>query len=372
MGESLKSRIVLSGVNFSEMGPLTVFRDAIVSFAEAYSDRYEIIALVHKKSLFNVPDVTFVEYPEVKSSWLRRLQFEYYECRRISKEIKPYLWFAMHDMTPNVQAEIRAVYCHNPSPFYSFCIQDALLDWKFGLFTLLYRFLYRINIRSNDFVVVQQDWMRTQFRLRYRLRKIVVAHPSVNNLVTPAEMDAHTCTPCRFRFFYPAYPRTFKNVEQILNATRMLERGGFDQFEVWLTMDGSETRYAAKMVRESSDLSTVKWLGVLPRDEVIRLYGEADCLIFPSKLETWGMPITEFKATGKPILAANLPYAHETVGKYGKIAFFAVGDHRQLAVMMQNAASGGNVFGNSEERIPDEPFSNNWQDLWKILLERDS
>jgi glycosyltransferase involved in cell wall biosynthesis len=157
-------------------------------------------------------------------------------------------------------------------------------------------------------------------------------------------------------------------MEQILNAARKLERGGFDRFEVWLTMDGSETRYAARIAREFLDLSTVKWLGVLPRAEIMRLYGEADCLIFPSKLETWGMPITEFKATGKPILAANLPYAHETVGEYGKVAFFEVGDDTQLDAMMQQAASGGDIFGRAEEMIPEEPFSRNWRELWRILM----
>lgn len=364
----MKPRIVFSGVNFTELGPLMVFRDALASLTEAYSDQYEIIALVHKKSLFDNPGVTFMEYPKVKSSWFRRLRFEYLDCRRISEELEPHLWFAMHDMTPNVTAKIRAVYCHNPCPFYPFHIQEALLDWKFGLFTLLYRFLYGINIRSNDFVVVQQDWMRAQFRARYGVRKVVVAHPSVEHLDISASRDEQTSGHTSYRFFYPAYPRTFKNMEQILNAARTLERGGFNRFEVWLTMNGSESRYAARIVREYSDLATVKWLGVLPRAEVMRLYGEADCLVFPSKLETWGMPITEFKATGRPILAANLPYAHETVDKYGKAAFFGIGDDAQLAGMMQQAASGEDVFGRTEETVPDEPFSRNWDELWRILL----
>jgi len=368
VGEDLKPRIVLSGVNFTDMGPLTVFKEAVASLAEEYSDRYEIIALVHRRSLFDIPDVTFMEYPEVKSSWLRRLRFEYFECRTISEELKPYLWFAMHDMTPNVRAEIRAVYCHNPSPFYPFRIREALLDWKFGLFTLLYRFLYGINIRSNDFVVVQQDWMRKQFRSRYGVRTVVVAHPSVDYLQIPLGEHAHTCAHGRYRFFYPAYPRTFKNIEQILQAARKLERDGFDQFEVWLTMNGTETRYADRLAREFSDLTTVRWLGLLPRTEVMRLYGEADCLIFPSKLETWGIPITEFKATGKPILAANLPYAHETVNAYAQVAFFEIGDDSQLAEMMRQAASCGDVFGASEEIVPDDPFSRKWSDLWSILL----
>jgi glycosyltransferase involved in cell wall biosynthesis len=367
-GGVVKPTIVLSGVNLADMGPLMVFKDAIASLAETYSGSYDIIALVHRKGLFDIPGVTFMEYPEIKSSWFKRLRFEYYDCRRISEQFKPYLWFAMHDMTPNVRAEIRAVYCQNPSPFYRFSIKEALLDWRFGLFTLLYRFLYGINIKSNDFVVVQQDWMRSEFRSRYGVRNVVVAHPSVAHLPVPVAGDpqAHPGPP--YRFFYPAYPRTFKNMEQILNATRKLERDGFHQFEVWLTMDGTETPYAAKMVREFSDLSTVRWLGLLPRAEVMRLYGQADCLIFPSKLETWGLPITEFKATGKPILAADLPYAHETVGSYGRTAFFPIGDNASLAAMMQKAASGAEVFHSAHETPIDEPFACDWQELWSILL----
>jgi glycosyltransferase involved in cell wall biosynthesis len=363
----MKLKVVLSGVNFTEMGPLTVFKEAIASFASEHADTYEIIALVHRKSLFNIPGVRFIEYPEIKSSWLKRLRFEYQDCRAISEEIQPYLWFAMHDMTPNVRADIRAVYCHNPSPFYSFSLREAILDWKFGLFTVFYRFLYGINIRANDFVVVQQDWLRTQFQSRYGVGKVVVAHPSVDHLpIGRATVAKDADRP--YRFFYPAYPRTFKNLEQILSAARRLESSGFDRFEVWLTTNGTETRYAAKMKREYADLATVQWMGLLPRTDVMRLYAEADCLLFPSKLETWGMPMTEFKTTGKPILAADLPYAHETVGDYARVGFFEIGNDATLASIMKQAASGAEVFAAQSAQPIAPPVSRNWEELWKILL----
>jgi glycosyltransferase involved in cell wall biosynthesis len=363
----LRLRIVLSGVNLNEMGPLMVFKDAITSLAAEYGDRYDIFALVHKKALFDVSGVTYIEYPEVKSSWLKRLRFEYHVCRGISRELKPYLWFAMHDMTPDVEAEVRAVYCHNPSPFHGFRLAEALLDWKFGLFMLFYRFLYGINIRSNDFVVVQQDWLRTEFRSRYGVHKVVVAHPSVDHLAIPEGANP-TDSVAPYRFFYPAYPRTFKNMEQVLNAAQRLEREGFDKFELWLTVNGTETPYAAKLVRDFASLTTVRWLGLLPRAEVVRLYTQADCLLFPSKLETWGMPITEFKATGKPILAADLPYAHETVGTYGQAAFFAIGNDVQLSAMMKQAVAGNALFSPVKGLQVAQPFSQNWQELWRILL----
>jgi glycosyltransferase involved in cell wall biosynthesis len=351
------------------MGPLTVFKEAIGSLAEAHSDKYEIIALVHRTCLFDISGATLVEYPRIKKSWFRRLRFEYLDCRRISKEIKPHLWFAMHDMTPCVSANIKVVYCHNPSPFYRFRIKDALLDWKFGLFTLFYRFLYRINIKSNDFVVVQQKWMRSEFLRRYGVRNVVVAHPSVEYLPISPPQDSQRLPYRPYRFFYPAYPRLFKNIEQVLGAARKLESSGFNQFEVWLTMNGTETPYAARVFREFSNLATVKWLGIMPRSEVMRRYGEADCLVFPSKLETWGMPITEFKATGKPILAADLPYSHETVGEYGQAAFFAIGDVSGLADMMGKAAAGDAVFGSVDDPLPGPPYARNWYELWDILLQ---
>jgi glycosyltransferase involved in cell wall biosynthesis len=109
----------------------------------------------------------------------------------------------------------------------------------------------------------------------------------------------------------------------------------------------------------------------MPRAEVMRLYGEADCLIFPSKLETWGMPITEFKTTGKPILAANLPYAHETVANYDKAAFFDTEDVEELVQLMWKASVGEQVFQSVEQKPIAPPYSHDWKTLWNILLHPD-
>ena len=362
----------MSGVNVTNTGILAIFKDALESLAAGYLDIFDITALVHNKALFDVPGVTFIEYPEVKASWLKRLHFEYYECLYLSQRIRPYLWLAMHDMTPNVRARIRAVYCHNAAAFYPFRAKEALLDWKFGLFVLFYRYLYGINIGSNDFVVVQQDWIRSVFQSRYGVRNVVVAHPSVEHLAIPLADDSLRHPGSSYRFFYPAYPRPFKNIEQLLKAVRRLEVSGFRRFEMWLTTNGTETRYAAKIASEYSDLTTVRWLGLLPRSEVLSLYAKADCLVFPSKLESWGMPITEFKLTGKPILAADLPYARETVGEYERSAFFAIGDDALLAAKMRQAVRGEDVFHPAEAEPIAEPFSHDWRELWLTLLDTES
>jgi glycosyltransferase involved in cell wall biosynthesis len=373
LGALVRRRIVLSGVNFIEGGPLSVFKDALQELADHYANRYEIVALVHRRALFGIDNVTYIEFPHIKSSWLRRFHFEYWSLRALSRRLQPYLWLSMHDMTPNVTAEVRAVYCHNPSPFYRLGAGEVLTDWKFSLFTFFYRYLYAINLRRNDLVIVQQEWLRREFRRRYRAENIVVAHPRIPSLVIPALPEEEQAQGGGARFFYPAYPRSFKNIELLLQAARILEqggleRGGADGFSVWLTIDGSENRYAAKLRSEYGGLRSVSWLGIMPRDRILMLYAKADCLLFPSKLETWGMPISEFQQTGKPILVIDLPYARETVSTYPAVSFFPPGNPQILADAMKSFIQGRLAFSEiSAPSIP-PPFAADWTELFQILL----
>jgi hypothetical protein len=253
----VRPRIVLSGVNVREVGSLSIFRDALTSLAREYGEQYEIVALVKSRDLFDVEGVTYLEFPRIMYSWLARVRFEYWSARKISLLLKPKVWLSMHDTTPNVHADVRAVYCQNASPFYRITFSEFLLDWRFGMFTLFYRCLYRINIHANRFVVVQQAWMRDAFCRMYGLRNVVVAHPEVAR--GPAVLE-RTCTDSTapYRFFYPMFPRIYKNPELCLNAVRILEGRGFSNFELWLTFDESVNRYGAHVVKQFSDLRSVR------------------------------------------------------------------------------------------------------------------
>ena len=367
MDNSLKPRIVLSGVNVREVGALSIFRDALASLAGEHGGKYEIIALVNRRSLFDIEGITYFEYPRIMHSYFARVRFEYWSARKISARLKPWLWLSMHDFTPNVSAEVRAVYCHNASPFYRPTISEFFLDRRFGLFTLFYRFLYQINIHANDYVIVQQDWMRKGFERMYGVRNIIVAHPEVKPAKAATRFEGEAANR-PYRFIYPMFPRTYKNPEVCLKAARILERRGFHEFEIWLTFDASVNQYASRVVRQFGDARSVRWLGLLPRERIFELYGEADCLLFSSRLETWGMPITEMRSFGKPILAADLPYAHENAAGYDKVRFFDPGDAEQLADLMEKAAKGHTIFSEAPEATIEEPYAKNWSELWGLLL----
>ena len=67
-----------------------------------------------------------------------------------------YLWLSLHDATPRVVAERRVVYCQTSFPFYKWSWRDFLFDYKIVLFALFTRWIYRINVHRNTYLIVQQ------------------------------------------------------------------------------------------------------------------------------------------------------------------------------------------------------------------------
>lgn len=353
-------------MNFTEGGPLTILRECLGAACEELGADWEICALVHSSDLISLPRVKTIVVPDAKRSWLRRLWHEWHTFHRFSTTRKVDLWFSLHDITPNVVARRQAVYCHNPAPFYSLPWREALLDPGFFLFNRFYSHLYGAFIRRNSFVVVQQQWLRRAFENRFGKLPLVVAHPES----AASGHSANAAPSVRSTvFLYPALPRVFKNFETILEAARLIsEKSGYS-FELRLTLSGTENRYAAKLKRRFGRIPGVHFIGRQSLLEMEAQYASASVVVFPSKLETWGLPISEAKARGKPLLMADLPYAHETVGDYELAEFVPAEDPKAWEKIMTACIEGNwkpaRVYGT----IPAQPFARNWRQLWKLLVE---
>ena len=368
---NMKRIIVISGVNLRSGGTLSILNDCLRYLDDYLSEKYKIIALVHDKSiLIRTNNIEFIEFPKSINSYFYRLYYEYIYFYKLSKQLQPFLWFSLHDISPRVQTETQAVYCHNSSPFYNISLRELILDPKFALFSWLYKYVYKINIWKNDYVIVQQNWIRNRFQDMYKIKKCIVAHPVINmnsnDYQLPMKVD-HIKSK-KVTFFYPSFPRVFKNFEVICDAFEQLEQKYKDRIEVLLTIDGSENRYAKAIFEKYGHNSSIKFIGLQTREVVFELYSKVDCLIFSSKLETWGLPISEFKEFRKPMLLADLPYAHETVGDYDKVSFFSVDNASQLSKYIEEFVDHKIVYDTNKEQAVAEPFANDWSQLFNILL----
>lgn len=370
MGKGNLKRIVVSAVNFNEGGPLSVLNDCLASLNKISNEQnIEVTVLVHKVILVKDYAESFnvVEFPQIKTSWIRRVYFEYYQCKKLEKIFKPDLWIALHDITPNVTCK-QVVYCHNPAPFYNMTGNELFTDPTFFMFCLFYKFLYRINIKKNEYVIVQQQWLREEFERNYKVKTIVAYPVNDAKVVLKERVCQPEKTKEKFLFFFPAFPRVAKNFQALLEAASLLSKKRTD-FDIILSITGNENKYATALFNKYQHIKEIRFEGKKTREEIFGLYNIIDCMVFPSKLETWGLPISEFKSLNKPMILADLKYAHEAAANCHFLKFFNPNDPIELAYYMELLIDGKLTFDSNKVNDPEMPFFNNWDKLIGFLIQ---
>ena len=370
--------IVVSAVNLRKGGTLAILRECLAALSQlAQQGDYRIVALVHKKELAFYEGVEYIELPWSVRSWAHRLWCEYMTMYGISKKLGDIdLWLSLHDTTPRVKARHQAVYCHNSYPFFRWQWRHMWLNYRIVCFALFTKWIYRTNIHRNDFIIVQSEWFREAIARMFGLStdRIIVFPPNENDNLNENETlryENANLNPnvnenedenenanlnhdegltfnsqlstfnSKFTFIYPAWPDVHKNFECICEAAGLLEQEvGTDKFEVILTTDRNANSYCRWINRRWGHVKTLHFTGFLDREKLYEQYAVSGCLVFPSQVETWGLPISEFASMGRPMLLADLPYAHETAMGSQLTAFFNPNNPKDLKEKMKQVMTG--------------------------------
>lgn len=89
--------------------------------------------------------------------------------------------------------------------------------------------------------------------------------------------------------------------------------------EAFLSLDLPGTKVVAGVGplegRLRSRYPHVRWVGLLPREELARLYAAADLFVFPSRSETFGLVMAEAMATGTPVAAYPVDGPNEVLAR---------------------------------------------------------
>jgi glycosyltransferase involved in cell wall biosynthesis len=333
---------VISAVNQLDGGTLRIVDDFLkyVDNKEANSDD-KFIALVHKnvkdQMEKNYKSISFKGYKLPKKFWIFRLIFENVYCFFLARKFGVTHWISLHDLTPRLPRSVQScVYCHNPSPVHKLKWID-ILNPKFVLFVLLYKYMYKLNLHRNKFIIVQQEWLKEYFVRSFNFKRVLVLSPeNLHNssstfhksLENERKLEIEKVT-----FIYPCLPRTYKNVEVLIKAFRFINNQKYNihPYELILTIDKNENSYTRYLSWLAKDAANINFNGRQAHNKISEHFSKQAVLLFPSRLETWGLPLSEAKAAGTEIIAADLHYVHETLNGYPNAHFFDVDDYVALS-----------------------------------------
>lgn len=287
--------------------------------------------MIGKPKLQETEHIQVLRFPWVKKSWFHRLFFDAFYCRKIIRKIKPDEIVSLQNIiVPHVNVK-QTLYIHQVLPFIDKrykLIEDPLF-WIYQ--NIIGKKIYR-SIRNADKVVVQTKWMKEAC-----LKKVstdpdkITVNPPVVNIKTDRTFQQEKGPVI---FFYPANGMEYKNHRVIVEAVFNLVRKGMDGFKVVFTLDRNKFKHIRALADTvNKEELPVEFIGRITQEEVYGYYSRS-VLVFPSYMETFGLPLLEAKIHKSPILASDCPFSHELLEDYTDVRYFDYKDSRQLSDLM--------------------------------------
>lgn len=167
-----------------------------------------------------------------------------------------------------------------------------------------------------------------------------------------------------YNIFYPAFPFVYKNHIEIVNALNYLKLQNKDisRIKVFFTFLKEDDMNIYDKISQYKLKDNFVFLGKLDSLEMDYMYRNVDLVVFPSYIETFGLPLIEASSYGVPILCAEREYSKEVIEEYDGVTFIKINSPRLWAT---------NIFREYEEKNVYKEFEykndNSWSYFFKII-----
>ncbi len=182
-------------------------------------------------------------------------------------------------------------------------------DFKTRLRLHLERFWIKLTHKSSIQYIVQTPSMASSLKQQLGADCHLRIVPFME---TKAEKIPSKST--RYDFIYIASGEPHKNHHTLIKAWEILGKQGLKP-SLAITIDPHVFPNLIKIL-EKAKLSfhlNMTNLGVVPHEEVKSLYASSGALIFPSSLESLGLPLIEASQYGLPIIASEKDFVRDSV-----------------------------------------------------------
>lgn len=270
-------------------------------------------------------------------------------------------WLKKHQIEPSAIVSLqntgfrvskdvpRYIYYHQPLPFYPYAWNplkpNERLLW---FYKYIYPFFVKLCLSKDTTVFVQLNFIKSGF-VRFFQHPEAKVHVYSPSIARPELSDLRRDLPSgRVALFYPATSMFYKNHGVLKEALRH----DCGQVQLFFTLDKPA----------GSTDERITYTGTLPYAEVCAMYRACDALVFPSYIETFGLPLVEAAMVGLPILAADLPYAREVLAGYDGAIFVPYNDAKAWAAAMAGIEKG-------KRYIPlDISSRSGWSELFNKII----
>ena len=319
-------RLLFNATNLRSEGGVVLLRHILGAFLEVRADM-QVLLMINPELVARLPD--FGERVEVRpfhsSGMLQRLIWEQVSLPGMIRREKIDTLFSFGNTGPLFPGCRQILYAQQSVPYTDFIPRRQVLRWVV-VWQWLYGLLIGIAQLGSQRVVVPTSWLVGPMRTSILGLKPNSAYqvslpgpPGFDSEEKPTEREAALLERVRqWRekdvriLFYPCFLSPYKNIPFLLDAISLLDARQAPPFRLVLTFDRDSAEYfackgdiLAQLERSGLENERVFLAGTLSREAVGAMYPLSDALVFPSLVETLGLPLLEAMSFGLPVIALD-------------------------------------------------------------------
>lgn len=323
-------RIVINDIAAECGGALTILRQ-LYDYIREHDTENEWVFLLSDSFLEETENIRVRTLPVIKKSGIIKVFFDCFYGKYYIDKLHPDVVLSMQNIITFGVKVPQAVYIHQSIPFqdvkhFSFFKRNerayAVVQY------IIARFIIRSAKRANR-IFVQTEWMKKGISQKTGIdfKKIDIVFPDVPK---PLKRDYHMSGNL---FFYPSNVAVYKNHDLLVQACSILNNRGYRDFNVVLTLPEGKICHP-----------NIQCVGTLEYEQMQEMY-HTSTLVFPSYIETVGLPLLEARACNALIFASDTPFGHDCLDGYGSAYFFNYESPAELADLMEKKLLGYNMLG---------------------------
>lgn len=350
-------------------GALTIYNQFLYHLKNNISDSNFYIFVNVSMPKPEIPGVNYIICS--KHSGIQRVMFDAFGCKHYFKthDIKIDVTVSLQNTPVNMGRRRRSViYYHQPLPLYPYKWNVLKKSERLLFFYKnIYPFFVKLFLKKNASVIVQTNFIKHEFIRKYRhpAENVHVLFPDVEK-IDINDIEQVNLDQSYFHFIYPASTVVYKNHVILCRALNRIKKINYDVYrriKVHFTIKEDNYPQSLKCEIIKNDvLDSIVFDGVMPHDELLRYYKSSQCLLFPSYLETLGLPLLEAASFGLPVLTVDLPYAREVMQNYEGASYILYDDEDKWAKAMID------IVKNARKYKPLEYNTNSsWEQFFELL-----
>lgn len=329
--------IVVSAASLRMGGAVTIYNQFISHLREEIGDNQYFI-FVNK--VLQQPLIPRVRYYEIDiESRKRRNWFDNIGCKELldKEDFIPDVVISLQNT--GIKSYINTsqiVYYHQPLPFFQHNWNPFKKEERSKfLYKHFYLYFVKRTIGPKTRFVVQTKFIKDNLvnRLRIDESRVSICFPDVD-VPEADEVKEYPFPKDEVSLVFPSLYSPHKSHATIVKAIGVLQNNNEELLKnvrIYFTVGNDEAPNLVALIKELGVEDKFFMMGRLPYETTLSLYKSADALLFPSTMETLGLPLIEAAAFGLPILVADVPYAHEVMEGYEGVRFAKAEDENDWA-----------------------------------------